>query len=654
MTRRRLATTVSVITLLVAPASAQEIRWFSEPKTPAQLSSDLKQLYETLDAAGRLPFQRYIDREGLSVEKILRQERQFFGPSFPREVEAIVCRRNPRLCRATVGGSAAPTYGWTNGPGDTLLIPGLEFTIYTAPQVYDKKRHVSLETIVVDQAKGCLDLSEECLRRIRNLNRLKDDVTAPDYEGPLVVPAFALSLVLPDALAGPERTPPRAPVQQVPSSLKKIERNVILPTPSAPSRLRIQSTAHAGYVAATERLLQRIGAPKTPPDAGGARLAVFDAPVDRTHCYLEKARIHVVGAARTPPDVECGGEDRQPLPSAHGTHIIGLLVAQRDGASLGINPRVIVVAYTAHTGEANFLSKLADMIHDAVENEGVDIGNLSLMVPNPNGGNPAFNRLKTPTDRLWVVAAGNGRARTARDGCGWFPACAGLHLPNVVSVVATDLNEPPALYQESNSGDDFDLAAPGEGIVSTTPGGRLGAMSGTSQATAIVSAAASMLISRDRRMRSEDLRARLMYTTDLYESLEKHARAGRLNIARALALETDIVVLKDGRELRGTLHRSGGTLKFTRRPGGNRDEADLTRLKRLATDDRGRRFIFRDGRDRQLHRLERIGVAGVDPNARWKMDTEGGEETITVSEIRDFTACHLVAASGGGLQCWQR
>jgi len=623
---------------------AQSPTWFSEPKNPAQLSEDLKGLYVTLHAAGTLPTQTYVDREGLPLEKILYQERQFFGPSFPIDVQAILCGWNKRVCRASTEARGRPQFTWTNGVGAELVIPKLEFTMYTAPQIYEKKRTESLETIVVERAQGCLELSEECRRRIQNLNRLKENVLDPAYEGQLVVPALALRLTLP----GPVPAPPGpTAMPRVPKSLQNIQQNVVLPT----WQQKLQGAGDEKFKASSGRVSARIGISAALPPPAARTLAVFDAPVDRTHCYLERARIRIVGLPVVPDDVDCGGEDTSPKLSAHGTHMVGLMVAQRDGAMLGLNPRVSIVAYAVGTDDPNFLKNLADMMQDAVEIEGADIGNLSLGVPTPNGGNPAFNRLKIPGDRLWVAAAGNAQAQTGSSGCGWFPACAGLLLPNVISVVAVNLDAVPMVYRDSNSGEAFDVAAPGEGVVSTIPGGRLGAMSGTSQATAIVSAVASMLLGRDKTLAPRDVRARLIYSTDLYTSLEKRALGGRVNVARALDLGRDVVVMNDGREVRGVLRRSGDLVKFTRRPGGTGDEVTMLQLRRIATDDGGQRVLFRD-RPGQM-RPERVGIATIDPAARWTLDTDAGPVTVEVAGVRDFTSCHLVTPAGGSAECWQ-
>jgi hypothetical protein len=311
MTRHRLALVtlgaVLASTLAAATSHGQGATWFSEPKSPDQLSEDLKGLYESLHAAGTLPKQTYVDRDGLPLEKILYQERQFFGPSFPLEVQKILCDWNRKVCKPSRDAAGRVTYMWSNQVGTELTIPRLEFTMYTAPQVYTKKRTESLESLVVERAKGCLELSEECRRRIQNLNRLKENVLDPAYEGPVVVPALALRLVLPGAPPPPTES---AVKPRVPRSLQKIQQNVVLPT----WQQKLQSAGDDKFKDSSGRVHERIGLSSTLPQPAARTLALFDAPVDRSHCYFETARIRVMGPPWRRPKIRSAAA-RTPIPS---------------------------------------------------------------------------------------------------------------------------------------------------------------------------------------------------------------------------------------------------------------------------------------------------------------------------------------------------
>jgi len=73
---------------------------------------------------------------------------------------------------------------------------------------------------------------------------------------------------------------------------------------------------------------------------------------------------------------------------------------------------------------------------------------------------------------------------------GFYPAA--YHLPNILSVAAVDVTG--SLLPSSNYGvKTVQLAAPGQQILSTLPQNQYGSMTGTSQATALVTRAAALL-----------------------------------------------------------------------------------------------------------------------------------------------------------------
>ena len=106
----------------------------------------------------------------------------------------------------------------------------------------------------------------------------------------------------------------------------------------------------------------------------------------------------------------------------------------------------------------------------------------------------------------------------------------------MVTVAATDIHN--NLLPSSNWGKSkVDLAALGENIYSTLPGGRFGYMSGTSQATAFVSGVAALALSACPRMRPRDFRALLYATVNRLPQLEKRVGSGgRLDAGAALRL----------------------------------------------------------------------------------------------------------------------
>jgi subtilisin family serine protease len=157
--------------------------------------------------------------------------------------------------------------------------------------------------------------------------------------------------------------------------------------------------------------------------------------------------------------------------------------------------------------------------------------------------------LKYAADRkvLVVVAAGNNGGNNNDYAC--FPASLGF--ANVINVMASDEEDEKPGF--SNYGDNVHIAAPGVGVISTSPYAfRQGTVapftidayrrySGTSPAAAHVSGAAALLLSINPRWKPQQIRACLVDGADRVPALEPFCHAGRrLNLRRAveIALQT--------------------------------------------------------------------------------------------------------------------
>ena len=113
----------------------------------------------------------------------------------------------------------------------------------------------------------------------------------------------------------------------------------------------------------------------------------------------------------------------------------------------------------------------------------------------------------------------------------------------VISVAATDRND--ALANFSNYGaTSVDIAAPGVGIVSTTPGNSYASFSGTSMATPHVAGAAALALAVDPTLTVSQLRSGLLGTVDAVAGLAgKTVTGGRLNVGRLVeSLSSDPTV----------------------------------------------------------------------------------------------------------------
>lgn len=186
-----------------------------------------------------------------------------------------------------------------------------------------------------------------------------------------------------------------------------------------------------------------------------------------------------------------------PLPydtHGHGTHIAGIIsaAAANGVGTTGVCPRVAIMSlkYYDNSGAGyNNLNNTVRAIHYAVQN-GAQIINYS-----GGGADPApAERIAIESAQrrgiLFVAASGNDGHNN--DQTPYFPQ--NYPIDNIIGVAS--VNRQSTLLPSSNFGKTVDIAAPGLGILSTLPEGRLGTMSGTSQATAFVTGAAALLASQ--------------------------------------------------------------------------------------------------------------------------------------------------------------
>lgn len=127
---------------------------------------------------------------------------------------------------------------------------------------------------------------------------------------------------------------------------------------------------------------------------------------------------------------------------------------------------------------------------------------------------------------IMVAAAGNEGPKAP-------PSYPAAYEP-VLAVSAVDLDD--ELYDKSNIGQYIDLAAPGVDIVSTIPGNRFNVFSGTSIATAHVTAVAALLLQANPDLSAKEVAETLKETAvDLgSQGPDPRFGAGRINACRAL------------------------------------------------------------------------------------------------------------------------
>lgn len=242
----------------------------------------------------------------------------------------------------------------------------------------------------------------------------------------------------------------------------------------------------------------------------GSRVAVLDTGVDATHPLL---------AGRLLPGRDFVDGDSDPSEAGsradaahgHGTHVAGLVALAAPGA------RILPLRVLDAQGTGNAWALAEAMLH-AVDpdgnpdtDDGADVINLSLagatrtrlldtvallaacLPADPAVAADDLSHAGYDADRqrcsgfggaVVVAAAGNDGSGSLRT----YPAAEGAY--GLIAVAASSANGRLAGF--SNSGNWIHLAAPGDGITSSVPGG-WGTWSGTSMAAPLVAGAAALM-----------------------------------------------------------------------------------------------------------------------------------------------------------------
>lgn len=267
-------------------------------------------------------------------------------------------------------------------------------------------------------------------------------------------------------------------------------------------------------------------------------VAVIDTGIDPTHRALAKNIWHD-SKENLPGVYGWNFVSDQPNPNdehGHGTHVAGIIgaIADPETGVSGVAHHVSIMPVKyysdANPGSVN-LKNTVKAIEYAVDH--------GARIINYSGGGPEFCHdeymaIKKAEAKgvLFVAAAGNEHQNTDKTENFYYPSA--YRLSNIISVAATDIHN--NLLASSNWGKkNVDVAAPGENIYSTLPGGRYGYMTGTSQATAFVTGMAALLLSQDPTLTPQQLKKIILASVDRFSQLQdKLATGGRVNAYTAL------------------------------------------------------------------------------------------------------------------------
>ena len=283
-------------------------------------------------------------------------------------------------------------------------------------------------------------------------------------------------------------------------------------------------------------------------------VAVIDTGIDANHPDL-KANLW-----KAPTNSNVYGWDfvtRSANPTdshGHGTHIAGIIGAianSRTGtAGVAQSIQIMPIRYYSETAPGSLnLANTIKALHYAIDN--------GARIINYSGGGPEysedeFQAMKEAQQKgiLIVAAAGNDHHNTDLDDNRYYPAAYELKgLKNIISVAS--INSDGKLLSSSNWGvKSVDIAAPGEGILSTIPGGKYGKLTGTSQATAFVSGVAALILSKQPSLSPVQVKEIIMRSATLSQELRgKVASAGSLDAFKALSAIGNPVVKPAARKM---------------------------------------------------------------------------------------------------------
>jgi len=173
----------------------------------------------------------------------------------------------------------------------------------------------------------------------------------------------------------------------------------------------------------------------------------------------------------------------------HGTHIAGIIAKRSKHAKL----HILKYYNPSASGEENLQSTIKALQYAI--NLGVDIINYSSGGPEPSIAEKRLLDLAEKKGILIISAAGNFGTNIDSYGAEFFPAS--YHHSNIITVGSHDKDLRP--LPSSNFGKrSVDLFAPGHRILSTLPNHREGFLTGTSQATAFVSAKVANIMKKSR------------------------------------------------------------------------------------------------------------------------------------------------------------
>jgi subtilisin-like proprotein convertase family protein len=301
------------------------------------------------------------------------------------------------------------------------------------------------------------------------------------------------------------------------------------------------------------------GVDPKPTPTGAPVIAVFDGGVDYKHSDLDSAMW------RNPGEIEGDGIDNDgngikddihgfnvgtgsgdPMKGAgtdHGTHVAGIIAAEDNGqGNTGVaagKAQILSVGglYDGADLLTNF-ERSVDYVVD-LKNKGANIRAVNASFGDEYRDAASQARWKAAVqkladaDILLVAATANGNGSNMNN-VQDFPA--NVDMPNVITVASMDKRNDKLASFSSHGDRVVELAAVGEDVLSTVPGGSWEEMSGTSMATPRVAATAALMFAENPKLTAAQVRDMLVKTVEVDPDLKgKVSTGGKLDITAAVA-----------------------------------------------------------------------------------------------------------------------
>ena len=272
------------------------------------------------------------------------------------------------------------------------------------------------------------------------------------------------------------------------------------------------------------------------------RIAVIDTGIEYTHPDLAANMWTNEAEANGEAGVDDDGngfiddihgydfanDDNDPIDGhSHGTHCAGTIGAVHDNGVgvAGVMADVQLIAVKFLTDSGSGTSANAVRAIDYATSLDVD-----LMSNSWGGGGfsqAMFDAIERASEKGIIFTAAAGNSSSDNDVRPHYPS--NYELPNVVSVAAHTAQDGLASFS-CYGAKTVHIAAPGHNILSTVKNAGYSVFSGTSMATPHVSGALGLLLAHEGRMPHEEMRERLMATSEPIRSYRrKTISGGRLN-----------------------------------------------------------------------------------------------------------------------------